>query len=681
MASAARLHLARVWTAATSGYILLACALTWPLPLHMKTHLLGDPAGDLGIYVWNVWIFRHELIEHGRLPFSTDHVFAYTGSVDFALHNYTPLAGLLGVPLVGWLGLVAAFNVISIAVIALSGIGVYVLGRRLGLGNGAAWCAGAVFIASPTMTARGGEHFSLITAAALPLFAWATLRALDTTRLRDAVLVGVLAAAATYCDAYYGIYCYLIGTFLAMWRFCRIEWRGRRREFHLAVNLVEAFIAVATGLIVWRLLSGTTQIVVGGLWVGLETLHTPMLALLVLVAIRGWLAHQPVITLSDPENSLGMLVRRGLLAVAVCCVLLLPLMIGIGARFRSGRLPDNQTYWRSSPPGVDLLAYIVPNPVNSWFGSSTRSWFATNGIDGFPEFVGSFSLVALVVIAMAASRKLLPRQWVVFTGLAVLLSVGPFIHVAGINTYVIGPWAILRYLPVIGMARSPSRMAILAVLGLSLLFAFAAVALSRSMPRWRLATMMVALLVALELTPAPRVLYSAEVPAVYRLIVENGDRTGRVLELPTGMRDGTTSLGRFNPANQYFQTRHQRPMVGGYVSRMSGWRKRESRRSPVLNAIFELSAGRSISPALTARARDARPAFLRRTCVRFVVVDKLRASQELRDFARETLNLRVMHEDETFALLTPVDPPPCEPRQSSPHRARSDDTPRLTPRN
>jgi hypothetical protein len=680
MASAARLHLARVWTAATFGYVMLACALTWPLPLHLKTHLLGDPTGDLSVYVWNVWIFRHELIEHGHLPFSTDHVFAYTGDVDFALHNYTPLAGLLGVPLIDWLGLVAAFNVISIAVIALTGVGVFVLARRLGLGSGAAWCAGALFTASPTMTARGAEHFSLITAAALPLFAWATLRALDTKRWRDAILVGGLVAAATYCDAYYGIYSVLIGTFLVMWRFCRVEWRGRGKGSRLPIQLVEYFIAATTGLIIWRLLSGTTQIVVAGLPVGLETLYTPMLALVTLLAMRAWLAYRPVLKLSDPENSLGMLMHRGLVAVGVCSVLLLPPMIGITARYNSGRLPDAETYWRSSPAGVDLLAYLVPNPVHPWFGSSTRSWFATDGIDGFPEFVGSFSLVALIVIVFAAARRLLPRMWIVFTALAVLLSVGPFIHVAGVNTYIIGPWAILRYVPIIGMARSPSRIAVLAVLGLSLLFAFAAVALSRSMPRWRLVATVIALLLSLELTPAPRVLYSAEVPDVYRLIVENGDRVGRVLELPTGMRDGTSSLGKFNPANQYFQTRHQRAMVGGYVSRMSGWRKREGRQSPLLNGIFELSEGRSISADLRARAREERTAFLRRTCVRFVVVDKLHASHELREFAVDTLSLSLMHADDTYELLTPVDPPPCEPRRRRAYRLVSDDTPRLTPR-
>jgi hypothetical protein len=210
------------------------------------------------------------------------------------------------------------------------------------------------------------------------------------------------------------------------------------------------------------------------------------------------------------------------------------------------------------------------------------------------------------------------------------------------------------------------------------LFAFSLAALSRRwIPHWRIIIGgLIAVSLAVELTPAPRLLYSADVPDVYRLIAENGDDPGRVLELPTGVRDGTSSLGKFSPQNQYFQTRHHRAMIGGYVSRVSGWRKSENRRSPVLNAIFELSEGRSPSTELLERAREDGPTFLRRTCVRFVVVNKLRASQALQEFAVQALCLLPIHEDERFQLLTPLDPPPCEPRRRRSHRPRIDDTPR-----
>ena len=647
------------WLAALAAYVVVACGLTWPLPRHFQTHLLGDTSGDAGVYVWNLWIFRHELVEHGHLPVATDHVFTYTDGLDFALHNYTPLAGLLGVPLMDWLGIVGTFNVILIASMTLSGLGVFLLARRIGLPPVYAWSAGALFVASPVMTARGGEHFSLITAAPLPLFIWALLRALDGTRIRDAILVGVFVALATYSDAYYGIYCVIAGVFVVAWAFTGIRRSEHRARWPMVERVLTICIALAAVVIAWRTITGSTSVELGRIRVGIKTLYTPVFALTVLAVMRAWLVWRPTFAVHDPDGSMRRLAMRAFTAVAACLVLLAPLLAGISSSYLEDRLPDTELHWRSSAPGVDLLAYLVPNPMHPWFGSATRMWVSVN--EGFPEFVASFSLVAFAVIAAGAAMRVLPGMWVAFSLLFIILSAGPFIHVGGINTFVPGPWAFLRYVPVLGMARSPSRFTVLAVLGLSILFAVALRGLVRRAPRGVLA--LIAIAVAFELAPVPRVLYSAEVPEVYKLITAATDEAGRVLNLPTGVRDGTSSIGRFNAANQYFQTRHRRPIIGGYVSRVSRWRKSENLRSPVLNAIFELSEGRAPSDDLATQARDGRDAFLRRTCVRFVVVDKREASEALRTFARDTLRLSLVHEDAAYQLLTPVDPPSCAPRR------------------
>ena len=650
--------------AVPGAYVALACGLTWPLPRHLSTHLLGDTSGDIGVYVWNLWIFRHELVEHGRLPLSTDHLFSYTGGLDFSLPNYTPLAGLLGVPLMDWLGIVGTFNVILISAMVLSACGVFLLARRLGLGPVYAWSAGALFIASPVLTARGAEHFSLITAAPLPLFIWALLRAIDTRRIRDAMLVGVFVAAATYSDAYYGIYCAMAGVVFVCWKFIHVV-RHPRPARPAVLRVLHLCIAAIALVIAWRVFTGSTAIVVAGIRIGLQTLYQPMFALTVLMLIRVWLAWRPAFTIHNPDGMLRPLLGRGLIAVGLSLVLLTPLLAGLGYRYFDDRLPEAEIHWRSSSPGVDLAAYIVPNPMHPWFGDSTRSWFGAG--DGFPEFVASFSLLALAVIAVGAAMRVLPRVWVAFTAIFILLSAGPFVHIAGINTFVPGPWALLRYVPVIGMARAPSRFTVLAVLGLSVLFAAALSALFRRAADSNVRTtyagafgVALALALGFELLPAPRTLYSAQVPDVYKLIAATTDEAGRVLELPTGMRDGTSSMGRFNPASQYFQTAHHRPLVGGYVSRVSRWRKRESRRSPILNAIFELSEGRAPSDEGIAAARKSRNDFLRRTCVRFVVVNRRQASADLRAFAQSTLRLTLVHEDAAYLLLTPIDPPPCD---------------------
>jgi hypothetical protein len=55
-------HQQRVWWFAFGAYVLVAVAFAWPLPSHLGTHLTGPPGGDTGVYVWNQWVFRHDLI-------------------------------------------------------------------------------------------------------------------------------------------------------------------------------------------------------------------------------------------------------------------------------------------------------------------------------------------------------------------------------------------------------------------------------------------------------------------------------------------------------------------------------------------------------------------------------------------------------------------------------------------
>jgi hypothetical protein len=653
-------RLARLATV-VAGYAAVACGTTWPLPRQLRTHLLGDPFGDLGIYVWNLWIFRHELIDHGRLPFSTDHIFGYTGGADFSLHNYTPIAGLLALPLMDRVGVVATFNLVFLALVVLAALGVFVLARRLGLGPGPAWCAGALFVASPAFGARETAHLSLINAAPLPLFLWALLRTMDSRRAADALLVGALAAAAAYSDAYYGVYCALMGSFVLAWHAFRVSRPASVAPRPGLAAVLNAAIACLLGLMAWTVTTGATHLTVGPVQIWLRTLYTPMLLVLALVGVRAWLTWGPVVELRVTGAAARDGLRLGLVSGITGFVLLTPWLAGIWARIASDRLPDAPLYWRSTPRGVDLLAYLVPNPGHPWFGSATQSWFMPDRPDVFPELVGSFSLVALAAIGLAAWRRRLPARWVGFAVCFGALSLGPFVHVAGVNTYVIGPWALLRYVPVVGLARSPSRLALVAILGLSLLFAFALEALVRCGRRWRWAAGGLAAAMAVELLAAPRPLYSAAVPDIYALVTHAASDSRRLLDLPTGVRDGLSSLGNFSAASNYFQTAHGRPLIGGYLSRVSTWRKRENERAPMLHALFALSEGRALAPSELEEARRSRADFLRRSCIGFVVLDKHRASGQLRTFAVTALDLMPVHEDAAYALYAPIDPPPCEP--------------------
>jgi hypothetical protein len=273
----------------------------------------------------------------------------------------------------------------------------------------------------------------------------------------------------------------------------------------------------------------------------------------------------------------------------------------------------------------------------------------------FVEYTAAMSLVALCVIVVAAWRAgYRPRAgWIWLTAGFAALSLGPFIHVAGMNTHVPGPWSLLRYVPFVGAARTPTRFAIVAALGAAVLLAGALAALGKRFPhRRRLITATAAMLLLIELMPAPRSLYSAEIPQLYRTIAAD-PRPVRIVELPFGVRDGTFTAGNFSARYLYFQTSHGKRLMGGYLSRISPRRVSEMRAQPTLDALVTMSEGGQLTPPHAAWIRSRGPGFIERANVGYVVVDEARTPPHLVDFVIDAWKLELVTHESERSLYRP----------------------------
>ena len=195
---------------------------------------------------------------------------------------------------------------------------------------------------------------------------------------------------------------------------------------------------------------------------------------------------------------------------------------------------------------------------------------------------------------------------VVFPITFALLALGPFIQIAGFNTHIPTPWTFLRYVPLVGMARSPSRFAVLVMMGLATLFALALVHVTsryaEARPeRRRLILAAVAALLVFELSPARRTLDPAEIPAIYQTIASDPSPSVRVLGLPLGVRDGASSIGDYSALSQYVQTAHRTGILAA-TSRLSDRRKHRLQRIPMYDALMTLSEGKPLSLVQQQRA-------------------------------------------------------------------------------
>ena len=164
---------------------------------------------------------------------------------------------------------------------------------------------------------------------------------------------------------------------------------------------------------------------------------------------------------------------------------------------------------------------------------------------GVVQLLGQLALWSIIVAGTITALQQFFQVTAFLAGLGILgftigfalLALGPFVYVGGVNTHIPGPWALLRYVPVVGLARMPSRFAIVATIGIAVLLAGGLAAVGAKWPHRRRQLGAVAgLLLIFELWPAPRTLYSAQISPVFDRIAAD-TRELRVLSLPFGVRD------------------------------------------------------------------------------------------------------------------------------------------------
>lgn len=634
------------------GYVLAASAFTWPLPLYLGTHFTGDPGGDTGVYVWNQWVFHQELTT-GHNPLATEKILALTSRVDLTQHNYTAFLNLLAAPLISALGIVRSFNVVFLLVSVLNALAAYGLIRRATAATRfEAFLGGLVFAWAPAMVARTTGHFSLAAAAALPAFLWCLINAERSRSAKDAALVGLCMAWAALSDAYYGVYCLMLAILYVSATLLRVRRTVAATSRRPWVWILDVLLVCVAGLILGLAFGRGGEFTLLGISVRARTLYNPVLALTILVLIRvllWWRPHVELPTLGPSP------IKVTVVAALACAGPLAPVLYGLGGRIAEGRFVNPDIFWRSSPRGVDLLSFVTPNPLHPivrWFTGDPVVMRPT----AFVEYTGSLSLVALLVITIAVWRAgYRPRAgWLVITIGFALLALGPFVYVAGTNTHVPGPWALLRYAPGLGLARMPGRFTIVATLGVAVLMAGALAAIGERWPeRRRWAGAIIALLLVFELWPAPRTLYSAAVSPVYDRIAADA-RPVRVLVLPFGIRDGVSTTGNFRPRTQYNQTRHGKPLIGGYLSRISKRRVERMRKEyPTLDALIKLSENTPLDPSVPAILNERGDRLVTQANLGYVVIDERFIPPDRARMVIEALKLREVQRDAHLALYVP----------------------------
>ncbi|GAB4563761.1 MAG: interleukin-like EMT inducer domain-containing protein [Anaerolineae bacterium] len=484
------------------SYGLLALILTYPLFLHLSTHVPGDGIDDPAL-TWNLWWVRYALLDLHQSPFDCQWMFWPIG-LNLAFYTLTVLNGLLSIPLqLGW-SVVPASNLLLLSSFVLSGYGAYLLTLEIQAaavkaapraGYAAAWFAGVVYaFASNKLFYAALGQFNIASSQWIPFTALYMWRAGSRRGTRkDAVLAGLFWGLQAWSEATFASFLLLFFALYGLWRLTQ---KDIRTQWSWYLRMVGSGLVFAIVI-------------------------TPMLLAM----------------LPDLSTQSDLLTQGG----------------GFADVF-----------------SADLAGFLIPtmhHPLASLWSDRLP----------FPHDKGQQIYIGYVVLALSViGLKRRPGRastfwWAIALG-ALLLSLGPTVRVLGRDTQIPGPFQAVASLPFFEGNRYPSRYAVMLLLAASILAASGAYRLMQNRPRRAAPT--VALLTVLflaEHVSIPLPLSDMRVPSIYQQIAPSADPVpGAVLEVPSGWRNGARVVGKKHTIimfEQWYQTVHQRPILGGNTSR------------------------------------------------------------------------------------------------------------------
>ena len=235
--------------------------------------------------------------------------------------------------------------------------------------------------------------------------------------------------------------------------------------------------------------------------------------------------------------------------------------------------------------GTDIAFLFMPSDHHPLWGPLTRSSYQQHraypalGSQAFLGF-GALILAGLAVVRSKRDQNIV--GWCLVFACALLLSLGANPTLGGATIGIPGPHAVFEHLPLLKSLRVANRFVVIAMLALSVL---AALGFSKTLATRGPVRAVLAALVLIECLWLPYPLQPVEFSPLLDEFATGSD--GAVLDIPFS-QDSTSAL------NLAYQTRHGRPIAGGYIS-VGPYGDAAIANQP---ALFALSG---MAPALPAR--------------------------------------------------------------------------------
>ncbi|MCX6028213.1 MAG: hypothetical protein NT169_02780 [Chloroflexi bacterium] len=652
------------------AYVLLSLLLTWPLATHFATHVPGDGIDDPSL-AWNLWWVKHALVDQPQNPFACNWQFWPVG-INLAFYTLTILNGALSVPLQAVFGIIPAYNLLLLSSFVLSGVGGYLLCREFL--DGVDKATGK----QVDKDVRTGQGITLSPhhLVTLSAFLGGVLYAFASAKLFYAALGQGNIASSQWAP------------FAALYILRAARPEGRWRDAGLAALFLTlqayAELTYASFLLIFAALAAGWSLAIRGQGSGVRDQGS---------GGRG-------------QEAGGRRRRAGGLRFAICDLRFAPFLLRlalIALLFAAGispilanMLPDLAAEGDFFTSGggfadvfsADLAGYLVPTQLHPILGGVIRSWAngaAPWGDNSFPVDKGQQVYLGYIATALAliglwrGRRSKATWFWAASAALFFLLTLGPTLRIAGHDTGIPLPFALVAQLPFFKGNRYPSRYSVMLLMSMAPLVAGGVLRIAycilrivppgtehaprTTLPLVCLSTCLLAALLIFEHLSIPLPLFALSVPKLYeKVAAEAGDFA--VLELPLGWRNGARVVGKQDiliMQQLWYQTAHGKRLLGGNTSRNPEFKFQYFSEDPTLARLIALTnaadlpqhgalrAALAAAPVTETEQAAARKwaAFLD---IRYVMVHRDKLPAETETTLRALLPVTLVGEEGSLAL-------------------------------
>lgn len=475
--------------------------------------------------LWNLWWFKRSLLETGTDPFLTNFLY-YPYGAKLYLHTYSPLSMFFSLPFQLTLGIIPAYNIIMLTAFPISAYAMYCLARHVleglpqpGRSWGAAF-AGILWSFSPYhFLTLELEWLNLVSIQWIPLTILFMLK-LEQSRTRRAVLTngGLTTLFLLLClwnDYYYSLFLLIFSGLFWLWHSCGKLWRA------------------------WQLPSERRPQLVN--WLSLTA------------KLAGF-------------SGLALL-------------LFSPMLVATLQEIYSNNYPKLGNVTEFDSRTIDLLTFFLPAAQHPWWGKNWGLWQAL-GVVTLDSWGVVLSYVGLGLALIALFKWQGAWGFWLFSGVVwLVLAGGAYLRLNNANTGIPLPGHWLNSFPIFQLARFPHRYILMFNLSLALLAGIGLTYLLnrlqdyRFFKRWSAVTVVGILVVGVAffegwfglpsknepIEPPAFIVSVAASPQVSQVSNVPVDRA--ILELPV------TQHGSADHSRMLYQLYHQRPIIGGYISR------------------------------------------------------------------------------------------------------------------